>query len=273
MSRPPKDTDKPTGDEAIARLEQALAEARARNAEVEAQLADQRARLKTLGSGREESMRALAEARDRLRLVTIERDELRQQLARVDGMQSATVALPDEPASEEREAPVTLPSIEDLMSSLSDMKEQEAKPGAAHRHPRPHTDTHTDAEEMLSPEIVFPEQFAATAKTAAAGDARINRVLVLLDGEQPVKFPLYKSEMIIGRAESADIQIDSHFISRLHARLLQTGAGVVIEDFESKNGITINSKLMNRHTLRHGDLLGIGGLRFRFLDAAVDDGE
>jgi pSer/pThr/pTyr-binding forkhead associated (FHA) protein len=133
-------------------------------------------------------------------------------------------------------------------------------------------EANTDAsEEMLAPEIVFPEQFAATAQRAGSTDARVNRVLVLLDGEQPIKFPLYKADMLIGRAESADIHIDSHFISRLHARLVLTDEGVTIEDFESKNGIKINSKLTNRQTLRHGDLLSLGGLRFRFLDAGAEE--
>jgi hypothetical protein len=215
---------------------------------------------------------ALAEAREQLRRVSIERDELRQQLARIDGMQTATVTLPNEPTSQERQAPAALPSIEDLMASLNDMKEPSAKRSVGHLHMRVQAEANADdSEDMLSPVIVFPEQYAATAQTAGSTDARIKRVLVLLDGEQPIKFPLYKEEMIIGRAESADIHIDSHFISRLHARLVLTDAGVIIEDFESKNGIKINSKLTNRQTLRHGDLLNLGGLRFRFLDTAADD--
>jgi FHA domain len=277
MAHPPRDPEQPedpsqpnTGrDETIARLEQALAEALARNAQSEAVLADQRARLKTLGNGREEGMRALVEAREQLRMASIEREELRKQLARVDGMQTATITLPDEPTSQERQPPAALPSIEDLMATLGEMKEPGAKASAGHLHMR--AEAHADASaEMLAPEIVFPEQFAATKQNAGSTGERINRVLVLLDGEQPIKFPLYKDEMIVGRAESADIQIDSHFISRLHARLLQTEAGVTIEDFESKNGIKINSKLTNKQTLRHGDLLSLGGLRFRFLDAAAD---
>jgi hypothetical protein len=268
----PGGSSPPNTDATIARLEQELAEALARNAQAEALLADQRARLKTLGSGREASMRALTETRDQLRRVSIERDELRGQLARIDGMQTATVTLPDEPTSLERRPPANLPSIEDLMASLSDMKEPDARPSAGHLHLRVHTDPNADAsEDMLSPAIVFPEQYAATAQTAGSTELRLNRVLVLLDGEQPIKYPLYKKEMVIGRAETADIQIDSHFISRLHARLVLTETSVVIEDFESKNGIKINSKLTNRQALCHGDLLSLGGLRFRFLDAAADD--
>jgi len=276
MTRPPKDTSKPghasqpkIGDDKIARLEQALAEARARNSEVEARLADHKARLKTLGNGREESMRQLAEAREQLRRMTIERDELRQQFARVDGMQTATAALPDEPATDGPQNPDTLPSIEELMLSLQEM------PGARPSGHRDHADARKDpSQEMLSPEIVFPERYAPTARstgTTGSTDAQIKCVLVLLDAEQPMKFPLHKAQMVIGRADSADIQIDSHFLSRQHARVTLTDAGVVIEDVESKNGIKINSKLTSRQILRHGDLLSLGGLCLRFLDTAADD--
>lgn len=279
MTRPPKDTNKPghasqpkSGDDRMARLEQALAEARARNTEVEARLADHKARLKTLGNGREESMRQLAEAREQLRRMTIERDEVRQQLARVDGMQTATAALPDEPATDESQTPDTLPSIEELMSSLHNMNEAGARLSAAHLQGRIQADTRKErSQEMLSPEIVFPERYAPTARTEGSTDAQIKCVLVLLDAQQPMKYPLYKAQMIIGRADSADIQIDSHFLSRQHARVTLTDAGVVIEDVESKNGIKINSKHTSKQILRHGDLLSLGGLCLRFLDTAADD--
>ncbi|HZL94107.1 MAG TPA: FHA domain-containing protein, partial [Vicinamibacterales bacterium] len=190
-----------------------------------------------------------------------------QQLARVDGMQTATAALPDEPAADEPQNPDTLPSIEELMSSLNDMRERSAKPRSGHL-----AETRKEpSEEMLSPELVFPERYAPTARTAAAADAQIKCVLVLLDAEQPMKFPLYKTQMVIGRADSADIQIDSHFLSRQHARVTLTDAGVVIEDVESKNGVKINSKLTTRQILRHGDLLSLGGLCLRFLDTTADD--
>jgi pSer/pThr/pTyr-binding forkhead associated (FHA) protein len=96
-------------------------------------------------------------------------------------------------------------------------------------------------------------------------------VLVFLDAKQPIKYPLYKKVMTIGRAEDADIQINGDFVSRVHARLLCTDTGVTIEDVDSKNGIKVNSKLTERQTLRHGDVLGLGRLRFTFIDTAEAD--
>ncbi len=122
---------------------------------------------------------------------------------------------------------------------------------------------------MLAPALVFPEEYGGTAPGANEEGGVTTRVLVLLDGEQPIKYPLYKNEMTIGRIDAADIKIDSHFISRLHARIVATAKGISIEDIESKNGIKVNGKLAKSHPLQHGDLVILGGLRFRFLDTAA----
>jgi hypothetical protein len=269
------DSKRPAGDErdrALARLERALKEALGRGESAESKLQDQRQRLESLGAGREESMRALAEAREELRRVVKERDELRQKLERIDSVQSATIALPDEEPEPARvELPV--PSLEDLMSALGEIESSGDNPVAGHLHQRVQSARDGDkAEVMLSPELVFPEQYAATAESAEqAGPA--SKLLVLLDADRPVKYPLYKETMTIGRADAADIQIDNDFLSRVHARIVSTPTGVAIEDVESKNGIRVNAKDVKRKELRHGDIIDVGRLRFRFIDIARDDAD
>lgn len=282
MSKAPRDPKDSKGrgetaDERMARLEKALSEALSRSEAVEGVLADQQQRLKALGLGREETMRALAEVRDELRRVSIERDELRKQLKRIDSVQTATLALPEDdsvPTSGRAE----LPSLDDLMAALGDIKTPGGGPdGILHQRveaeptraiERRKTDR---SEPMISPELVFPEQYAATEQPAGTQDTEVSRVLVLLDGERPIKYPLYKEVMTIGRAEIADIRINNGFLSRLHARVVSTPEGVFIEDIESKNGIRVNAKLTPRQALRHGDVLDLGRLRFRFIDTAGDD--
>jgi hypothetical protein len=276
-----KSIDPTKGDErdrAIARLEKALGEALTRTDAAESMLDDQRARLKSLGQGREETMRTLTETRDELRRVGIERDELRKQLTRVDGMQTATIALPeDDPGLLPPAADV--PSLDDLMSALGSIEEPRAggsAPVAGHLHQHVQDAQEDDgSEEMISPQLVFPEKFAETAKTGEHQDigATVTRVLVLLDPEKPIKYPLYQESMTIGRAESADIPINNGFLSRLHARVVSTPAGVKIEDYESKNGVRVNGKITQNQLLKHGDIVDLGRLRFRFLDTATDDGE
>lgn len=277
----PKSIDPTKGDErdrAIARLEKALGEALARTEAAETMLDDQRARLKSLGQGREDTMRALTETRDQLRRTGIERDELRKQLTRVDGMQTATIAIPeDDPGLPPPAADV--PSLEDLMSALGSIEEPRAggsAPVAGHLHQHVQRAYEDDgSEEMISPQLVFPEKFAETAKTGEHKDieSSVTRVLVLLDPEKPIKYPLYQKSMTIGRAESADIHIDNGFLSRLHARIVTTPAGAKIEDYESKNGIRVNSKPTQSQLLKHGDIVDLGRLRFRYIDTAADDGD
>lgn len=271
----PGDPTRPVGDErdrALARLEKALREALQRSEAAESMLEDQQQRLKSLGSGREESMRALAEAREELRRVSRERDDLRKKLSRIDSMQTETIALPDDypgPLA----AAGAVPSLDELMSALGDIKESRETRVAGHLHQRVQRANDADrSEEMLSPELVFPEKFAATIESGRH-EAPASRVLVLLDPERPIKYPLYKETMTLGRADVADIHINNGFLSRLHARFVSTPNGVAVEDIESKNGIRVNSKLTPRQLLRHGDIIDFGRLRFRFIDTASDDAD
>lgn len=284
MSKKPSDPKDPKGrgettDERMARLEKALSEALSRSEAVEDVLADQQQRLKALGTGRAETMRALAEVRDELRRVSLERDELRKQLTRVDSVQTATMALPDNES-----VPTTgraeLPSLDDLMAALGDIETPGGGPdGILHQKvqaepERPIERRKTDrSEPMISPELVFPEQYAATEQPAGTKDTPVSRILVLLDAERPIKYPLYKEVMTIGRADIADICISNGFLSRLHARVVSTPEGVFIEDIESKNGIRVNTKLTPRQELKHGDVIDLGRLRLRFIDTASDDAE
>jgi hypothetical protein len=269
-----KSGDPTKGDErdrSLARLEKALGEALARTESVESMLEDQRQRLKALGTGREETMRALTEVRAELKRVSQERDELRHKLRRVDSIQTETMALPDDDPGPSPST-ANVPSLEDLMGALGKIEEPHAAV-AGHLHQRVQGAS-DDSEEMISPLLVFPEQYAETADRTdekGKGDAPIARILVLLDPERPIKYPLYKETITIGRADVADIQINNGFLSRLHARIVTTPEGVVVEDIESKNGIRVNSKVTERQTLRHGDIIDFGRLRFRFIDTASDD--
>jgi hypothetical protein len=269
MTKPGDPTKRDEHERRLARLEKALGDALARTEAAESMLEDQQQRLKALGAGREETMRALTETRAELKRVSQERDELRKKLTRVDGVQTATIALPDDDVGR-RPASADVPSLEDLMGALGNIEESATAGVAGHLHQRVQH-AGDDSEEMISPQLVFPEQYAEAAEAADAQDHATPRMFVLLDADRPVKYPLYKETMTIGRADVADIQIDNNFLSRLHARIVTTAAGVFIEDIESKNGIRVNEKRTLRQPLRHGDVVDFGRLRFRFIDTASDD--
>jgi len=104
---------------------------------------------------------------------------------------------------------------------------------------------------------------------SANGDAerpRNGRLIVSLDGDKPVKYPLFKSDMVIGRALDTDIRVAGRHTSRRHARVFIDGGLVMIEDLGSLNGITVNEKAVRRLELHDGDVLNVGGARLRFVD-------
>jgi hypothetical protein len=215
-------------------------------------------------------MRALSETRDELRRVCVERDELRKQLQRVDSVQTATIALPDDDSSPSMSV-AEVPSLDDLMAALGTIESSgDAADGILHQRVQSDRDGE-ESVEMIAPELVFPERYAETAASGEAASTPSGRVLVLLDAERPIKYPLYKETMTIGRADIADIQINNGFLSRLHARIVSTPDGVLVEDIESKNGIRVNSKLTQKQQLRHGDVVDLGRLRFRFIDTAAGE--
>ena len=67
-----------------------------------------------------------------------------------------------------------------------------------------------------------------------------------------------KKELIIGRSDASDIKLDGLQISNRHARLLQTNAGIAIEDTGSTNGVYINGNRISRQTISPGDAVQIG---------------
>ncbi|HEX5049087.1 MAG TPA: FHA domain-containing protein [Gammaproteobacteria bacterium] len=250
-------------------FEQRLEAAATRNQTAESRLAEQQTRLEALGQGREETMRALADARAELGRVKVDRDELRQQLTRIEGMQTATVAWSDDEA-EEPGIYQSPPSLEELMASLGSI--EEAAPGArvkGHLHQRVENPGIDESQEMIAPELVFPEEFEGGAVEPSI--ATTSRLLVRSDSAPPIKYPLFKDVITIGRSESADIQVKGEFVSRVHVRVVSSAAGVVVEDVSSKNGIRVNAEHTARATLRHGDTLAFGRARFTFIDPAAAD--
>jgi len=255
-------------DAAIARLERQLQEAQARCAKAESKLSDQSERLNALGTGREETMRVLNETRAELRRVARDRDRLQKRLTAVEDMQTETVAFPDDEEEEPgiHQAP---PSIDELMVNLSAMMHDDASKGRTRLSGQSTELPDAEWHEMIPPELIAPEEFGA-GKDDEAPRVQIARLLVYMNAEHAIKYPIYKETMTIGRSESADIQIDGQFISRVHARIVSTPEHAMIEDAGSKNGLKINSATVERHRLRHGDVIGIGKLSFTFVEVGPD---
>src|SRR5687768_3294680 len=69
----------------------------------------------------------------------------------------------------------------------------------------------------------------------------------------------------IGRSPECDLRIDEPGMSRMHARLLPTDDGLLLEDLGSANGCFLNGKRVLRGEARIGDEIGFDTLRFRLI--------
>jgi hypothetical protein len=71
----------------------------------------------------------------------------------------------------------------------------------------------------------------------------------------------------IGRAPECSLSLDEPGLSRMHARLMPTDHGLLLEDMGSSNGSTINGHRVLRGEVRCGDEIGFDTLRFRLLSS------
>lgn len=259
--------ERPAADAGVVeRLERALAQAQQRLAKADARIDDQCARLDALGAGREETMRLLGETRAELERVAADRDRLRKRLTSVESMQTETIAFADDEEEEPGIHP-TLPSIEELMASLNLMADDHAARGRVRLSGQAAELPDADWQEMIPPEaIASHEDDEDDEPRPNRTKSDPSRLLVYIAGERAVKYPLDKDVMTIGRSEEADIQLEGQVVSRVHAIVISTRAATTIEDAGSKNGFKINAKDVDRHTLRHGDIIEIGKHSLTFLE-------
>ena len=82
------------------------------------------------------------------------------------------------------------------------------------------------------------------------------------------RFPLTRSEIVLGRGADCDIQVDRDSVSRRHARVFRDGEAWMVEDLGSTNGSYVNDVPVQRSVLRDADFLKIGAAIFKFLTGA-----
>ncbi len=87
------------------------------------------------------------------------------------------------------------------------------------------------------------------------------------------KCPLDKSVMTIGRGRFNDIQIRTRCVSRSHARIMTNDSDAIIEDLNSKNGITVNGHSVKLRQLKNGDVVGLDKICFKFVDLTADEAD
>lgn len=119
-----------------------------------------------------------------------------------------------------------------------------------------------DLQELLSEQI--------GSKTMVASIGNISQKAPDLSAQPQLLMKLVfggKNELVIGRADSSDIKLDGLQISNRHARLLQTNAGVAIEDFGSTNGVFVNEKKITKQIITPQDSVFIGSFLIQIDDS------
>lgn len=78
-------------------------------------------------------------------------------------------------------------------------------------------------------------------------------------------FPLLDDEQTIGRAPTNQIAIPDGSVSSVHARILRSAEGFVLEDLQSRNGTFVNGeKVEGKRQLTDGDLIRLGKIIMTF---------
>lgn len=90
------------------------------------------------------------------------------------------------------------------------------------------------------------------------------------------EYPLEKEVMTIGRKEDNDIRIENLAVSGHHARILTIFEDSFLEDLSSTNGTYVNGKPIDKHPLKHGDVIIIGKHELQYVNDSkqfADDGD
>lgn len=100
-------------------------------------------------------------------------------------------------------------------------------------------------------------------------------VIVILGGSSIGRMYKVSGRMIVGRSESAEIQLDEDGVSRRHAEIVMLADGrVEIADLGSTNGTWVEGEKIIRTVLRDGDKVQVGTaaiLKFSYQDALEEE--
>lgn len=83
-------------------------------------------------------------------------------------------------------------------------------------------------------------------------------LVVRLGGRVVFHYPVNRPEVLVGRSEKADLELDNLSVSREHVKIRTTADGLVAEDLGSENGIVVDGERKKRVVLRPGVKIEVG---------------
>jgi len=111
----------------------------------------------------------------------------------------------------------------------------------------------------------LPQEVTDFVPNEAVAPAPIFAWLETLDAEQ-TRYPITKSAIRIGRKSDNDIVMKNDTVSGHHAEIVRRGSQFIIADLESANKVIVGGKPIAKATLRDGDIVELGEVRFRFIE-------
>ncbi len=99
------------------------------------------------------------------------------------------------------------------------------------------------------------------------------KLVLSLNGAVQGEFELSRERLSIGRKADNDIQIDNLAVSGKHALIITILDDSFLEDLGSTNGTYVNGKLIKKHALKDGDVVGLGKHELKYINehATADD--
>jgi predicted component of type VI protein secretion system len=99
------------------------------------------------------------------------------------------------------------------------------------------------------------------------------KLVLSLNGVVQGEYPLNRERISLGRKPDNDIQVDNLAVSGKHALVITILDDSFLEDLGSTNGTYVNGKLIKKHALRDGDVVGIGKHELKYVNehATADD--
>lgn len=99
------------------------------------------------------------------------------------------------------------------------------------------------------------------------------KLILSLNGAVQGEHPLNKERITVGRKPDSDIRIDNLAVSGKHALIVTLLDDSFLEDLGSTNGTYVNGKLIKKHALKNGDVIGIGKHELKYINecATADD--
>jgi len=84
------------------------------------------------------------------------------------------------------------------------------------------------------------------------------KLIIEDDGGRRTVVPLFREELIIGRAEGSPVRLTEKDVSRRHARICRRSGRVYVEDLGSFTGVRVNGdRIRGSRLVREGDLIEI----------------